>query len=416
LTYFLTTLGLIPYFTSRAFVPLFASALVARFGAEWGLLANFAGVHLLDSVPAWVTSNAVLLVLGVLASVEVAGHKSPELRELLSLTDTQVKGLAAFVLCLVLAASTDAGVEMAAQVRQAGFPDSLSFTHFWALLVGAATWFLARLRKAIFLFLVEVDEDDDLGLQKLLSWVEDGLGFLGVLFVVILPVLALVVAGLTLLTLYLVQKYLERQEEKRKIPCDDCSTPNPPCGIHCAACGKPRSQPTQVGLLGTIKETLVTDLDAHRLQLVAQKRCRRCGERLRGKRLDQSCQACGTAPFESAGDLEGYIRRLQAGLPRTLLILLLLGAVPVAGLVAGVLYYRLTLISSLRHYIPRSSRFLGRWTVRIVNLFLICLQPVPLLGALTLPAMCLTNFLVYRSLLRRQGRLFPLAEPLPAGA
>lgn len=414
LTYFLTTLGLVPYITSRAFLPLFASALIARYGMEWKLLADLAGVQLLDTMPAWATSDAALTTLGLLALAEVVSNKSPELRELVSITDTQVKGLAAFVCCLALAAAADPALGKGLPVVQSGIFGPFSWTVLWALMVGSGTWFLARLRKGIYLFLMEVDEDDDLGLQKLLSWLEDGLGFLGVLFVVILPAVALAVTGLTLLSLYLIQKHLERQEEKRKVPCGDCGTPNPLCGFFCARCGQARSPIRQVGFLGTIKEEPVTDRDLHRSRLLACKRCRRCGDRLRQKSLDQGCQDCGTLPFENSRDLEAYIGRLQSELPRTLILLLAMGTIPVLGLVAGVIYYRLTLISGLRHYIPRSSRFFGRWTMRIVGTVLVCLQPIPLVGAFTLPAMCLLNFMLYRRLLRRQARVFAVPEAVGA--
>ena len=413
LTYFLTTLGLIPYITSRAFLPLFASALIARYGAQWRPLADLAGVQLLDAVPTWAVSDAVLTTLGVLALAEVACNKSPGLRELLSLPDTHVKGLAAFVFCLALAGPLDPALGTTLPVVQ-NSALGLSWTVLWALMIGSGTWFLARLRKGIYHFLMEVDADDDLGLQKLLSWLEDGFGFLGALFVVLLPAVALTVTGLTLLALYLVQKHLERQEEKRKVPCGDCGTPNPLCGVFCARCGKERSHIREVGFLGTIKEVPVTDPDLHRSQLQATKRCRRCGERLREKGLDQRCQACDTPPFDGSRDLEAYIGRLQGDLPRTLLLLLGMGAVPVVGLVAGVIYYRLTLISGLRHYVPGSSRFLARWAMRIAGALLVCLQPIPLAGALSLPALCLLNFLLYRRLLRRQGRVFALPEVVEA--
>lgn len=414
LTYFLTTLGLIPYITSRAFVPLFASALIARFGAAWMPLADLAGVQLLDSVPGWTVSDPALMTLGILALAEVLGNKSPELRQLLSLTDAQVKGLAAVVFCLALAPAADPALGTSLPVFQSGFAGPVSWTALWALVIGAGTWFLARLRNGIYLFLAEVDEDDDLGLQKLLSWVEDGIGFLGILFVVVLPAVAVAVTGLTLLALYLIQKYLERREEKRKVPCGDCGTPNPLCGFFCSRCGKEHSHVRQVGFLGTIKEAPVLDPALHRAQLQACKRCRRCGERLRQKGLDQGCQECGTPPFENSRDLEAYIARLQRDLPKTLLLLLLIGAVPVVGLVVGVIYYRLTLLSGLRHYIPRSSRFFGRWTMRIVGALLVCLQPIPLVGAFSLPALCLLSFLLYRRLLRRQGRVFALPEAVEA--
>lgn len=410
LTYFLTTLGFIPYITSRAFVPLFASALIARYGTEWRLLADVAGVQLLEAVPVWAVSDAALITLGLLAVAEVLGNKNPSLREALSLTDTQIKGLAAAVFCLALAPAVAPDLGTSLPVVQSSIAGPFSWTVLWASMVGAATWFLARLRKGVYSFLMEVDEEDDLGLQKLLSWMEDGIGFVGILFVVFLPTLALAVTGLTLLSLYLLQKALERREEKQKVPCGDCGTPNPLCGVFCARCGRQRSDVRQVGFLGTIKNVPVTDPYLHSMQLLSSKRCHRCGERMRQKRLDQGCQACGTPPFRDSRELEAYIGRLQKNLPQTLFLLLLMGAVPVVGLIAGVIYYRLTLISGLRHYIPTSSRFLGRWTMRFVGALLVCLQPIPLVGAFSLPALCLLSFLLYRRLLRREGRVF---APVP---
>src|SRR5687767_2544617 len=136
LTYFLTTLGLIPYITSRAFVPLFASALIARYGAQWRPLADLAGVQLLDAVPGWAISDAALTTLGILALVEVACNKSSHLRELASLTDTQVKGLAAFVFCLALAGPVNPALGTTLPVVQSGFL-GLSGTVLWALMVGS---------------------------------------------------------------------------------------------------------------------------------------------------------------------------------------------------------------------------------------------------------------------------------------
>ncbi|MDY7092443.1 MAG: hypothetical protein SX243_05640 [Acidobacteriota bacterium] len=403
LAYFITTLGLIPYFTSRAFIPLFATALTARFGPDMGFLAqDVMGIQLLEAVPAWTTSNTVLWILGGFTVLEILLNKNPDLRELLSLTDSQLKGLAALSLCLVLASAEPS--QLAAPLAQAGLLGDLSFAHFWALSAGATVWFLATLRNAIYGFLMEMDEDDDLGLQKLLSWMEDGIGFVGVLFVVILPMAALAVTGVTVLGLYLLRKYLEHREEKQKVPCPTCASPNSPCGIHCAQCNQPRTEVRQVGWMGTVRQAVATDLEAHRFQLRAQKRCHHCGERLRGRQLDLQCQLCHSPCFAHRGELEAYVQCLQGTLPRALLILLVLGAIPLVGLIPGILYYRLSLISSLRRYLPRSTRFFSRWLVRGINLVLICLQPVPFFGAFTLPLLCLSNFWIYRHFLLREGQ------------
>lgn len=407
--YVLTTLGLVPYFASRAFVPLFATVLVARFGTEWSFLAGFLGVELLDRVPAWAVSNQVLLVLGLAALAEIAWTKNPELRETIGLADPVLKGLVALALALLLAPEAAAA---ASPVQQAGFvPGPLAA---WAAVVAGLTFFLASLRNRIYGFLMEIDDEDDLGLQGVLSWMEDGIGFLGVLFVVLLPAVALIVAGLTLLGLFLVERLLERRERRGWVACPECGEAYPPCGLVCARCGADNPEPRQVGWLGTIRRRPAIDRQRHRLDLLSRKRCRRCGHRLRGKSFDLSCQRCGVVPFETEADLEAYLALVKSRLPKVLTVLLAFSAVPVVGLVPGVIYYRLSLISSLRHYVPRGSRIAARWLGRLAALVLILLQWIPFLGAASLPLLALVNYRIYRRLLLRAGDDALARRSLPA--
>jgi predicted RNA-binding Zn-ribbon protein involved in translation (DUF1610 family) len=415
LAFFVSTLALVPYFTSRAFIPLFATALVARFGAEWQVAANLLQVELLDSAPAWALSDQMLVALGGLAVAEFLATKSAAVRDLLIEFEAEAKALLVVAVVVVLAAAEVSGAPgtastsdpriTAAGLGLAGFSPS----YLWAAVVGAATWALGSIRRSIYLFLMEIDEDDDLGVQGLLSWLEDAIGFVGVLFALILPALAVAAAALAFLGLAFVRWLIRRREDERKVPCPTCGEPVPLCALACSACRAPFPEPRDVGLLGMIRQRPMVSPEHQVFRLRATKRCRSCGERLPNRDLDQSCTHCGLAAFDSAADLDAYLSRLRASLPRTLLVLFLLGLVPVLGLVPGIIYYRLTLIASLRAYLPRRSRFVGRWGVRLLNLIFILLQPVPILGAFTLPAMALSNFALYRRLVRRRA-----ARALPA--
>jgi hypothetical protein len=53
------------------------------------------------------------------------------------------------------------------------------------------------------------------------------------------------------------------------------------------------------------------------------------------------------------------------------------------------------LVASVRHYAPTSTRILGRWALRAVGGVLLLLQPVPVLGMVTLPLMALGNVWFY---------------------
>lgn len=416
LAFFVSTLALVPYFTSRAFIPLFATVLVARFGAQWQLAADLLQVEMLESAPGWAMTDWMLLVLGGLAAAELLATKSTAVRDLFMEFEAEAKALLVVAVVVVLAAAevsgTPTGTPTASpRVATAGLDlGAFSPAYLWAAVVGGATWALGSIRRSIYLFLMEIDQDDDLGVQGLLAWLEDGIGFLGVLFALILPALALAAAALAFLALAFVRWIIRRRENERKVPCPTCGEPLPLCALACASCDAPNPSPRDVGLLGMIRQRSMVSPEHQVFRLRATKRCRSCGERLPNRDLDQRCTHCRLPAFDSAPDLDAYLARLRAALPRILLVLFVLGLVPVIGLIPGIVYYRLTLVASLRAYLPRSSRFVGRRGVRILNLALILLQPVPILGAFTLPTMALSNFVIYRRLVRRRA-----AKALPAG-
>lgn len=403
--FYLTSLGIVPLFVSRAFLPLFASAAIARFGPGWSWAADAAGVELLADLPAWSTSDAALLILAVMAALEGLMARVPELRQAMIYSDTQLKGIAAFLVCFFLVEGDPR--DLLGHLRQEGLSTDYawgqSFAYTWSFAIGWTVWFGARMRRGVYAVLGDADADDSLGLHKLLAWGEDAVGFFGVFFAVFLPLVACALAALTLASLFVLRRMLEARERRSRAGCPACGSENHLCALECASCRRALPAPRRAGLLGTARADAVGDVDLHRLRLIANKRCRSCAERLVERRADQSCPACGTAVFEDAEAFEAYLASVRARLPRTLGIVGALGLVPVLGLVPGIVYYRVGLIAGLRHYVPRSLAMLSRTGVRILSVVLLCLQPVPVLGALTLPLMCGANYAVYGAALRRQA-------------
>jgi len=79
-----------------------------------------------------------------------------------------------------------------------------------------------------------------------------------------------------------------------------------------------------------------------------------------------------------------------------LLVSAILGIVPVLGLIAGVIYYRLRLVAPFRRYLTFGQSFVTKWLLRIILLALAILQ-VSFGGIVAFPLMALLNFLFYRS-------------------
>ena len=80
---FLQGLGSIGVFASRAFLPAFVTALLLRFGPQVPWLAHAGLLPHVRDVPTWFTSDAALVVLGLLAALELVAERFPEAKVVL---------------------------------------------------------------------------------------------------------------------------------------------------------------------------------------------------------------------------------------------------------------------------------------------------------------------------------------------
>ncbi len=405
------TLGSVPFFASRLFLTSFLLALFARLAQDGHLdFLDRLGpldVDLAFDLPAWMTHPTTLYVLAVLAVLESLKDKHGGIRSFFELIDAPAKSFGSAVVNSGVRVKAGAGGGAAAGLYTAGFGPEL----LWAVVPAALVWLFASMRQRVYEFLDELDPEDDLGVQGLLSWAEDGWVAVGVLMLVVFPAIALVIAALTALGLIFVNWRLKVREESLKIPCPACDSSNHPSALRCGSCKRDLPDVRRIGFWGQPQSNVVTDAAEHRLRLLAKKRCPECAAPLPDKSVRQTCNGCGEETFASARLAEQYVLRLNRRLPRTLLLATLMSAVPFLGIVPGIVYYRLSLLAGLRDYIPRGRNLLVRWFLRIVSLLLLGFQWLPLFGALSLPAMCLLNFLVYRNAFRSEceSKLAPQA-------
>ncbi|NCC33034.1 MAG: hypothetical protein EOM24_13620 [Chloroflexia bacterium] len=401
-------------------------------------LSHIQGLHL----PSWMLSEVFLIALGVLMIAEWYIDQDPDLRPVFEDVKTNfvkpgvnaamqfglIQGNGTFILGTLAQqlspesvqwlASVGPGVAVASNSSldlpaQIGLVESMGWLLIvigvvWAGITSVGTWLIASLRQTVLDNLIDFDEDDSLGLLRLLSFAEGGWTITVALVVIFLPLIALAVTALTLLGLFLVRRWFERRTERTKVPCAHCQTPIFPTALFCAHCRQANEHPRQVGVFGQARNTLALDRTAHRLQLIGRKRCPVCATHLPAKSVRQSCPSCHTVTFNDISAANVFLRSLDQKLPLTLVICGLLGFVPLLGLVPGIIYYRVSLIASLRAYIPTSIGCFTRWGLRSAATLLIMLQPF-FLGWLTLPAMALMNYFVYRRVL--QSMMGGLPQP-----
>lgn len=403
--FFLPSLTATPFFATRPLLTTLVLALLARF-TGW-----------IPGAPDWFTANATLIALGVLALLEVLSVKNEDVRALLNEFDPLFKaGVNAVVAYLLVGTTTgnETGGLIPASLSLAGPALGL----LWSAFTGVSVWLLATWRRNVWEFLTDTDEGDDIGLQGVLSWIEDVWVIGGTLVAVIFPLLALFTFFATLLGLYLTQRWLAHVEEQRKVPCPYCDALLHASAVRCFQCGQAQPQPMQVGLLGQARKLPVIQTGAqngaslaeHQHRLRTRKRCPNCATRLPTRTIQQPCPACGVDTFANRAEFDAYMSGMRENMPRVLLLCFVMGLIPVLGIVPGVIYYHLALIASLRSYVPRHMGCVARAVVTIINVLLVMVQWVPFVGALTVPVMALTNYGVYAALIRREARELPPVE------
>jgi Double zinc ribbon len=391
---FLQGLGSIGIFASRAFLPAFVTALLLRFGPHAPWLAHTGLIPHIRGVPTWFTSDAALAILGVLAALEIVAARFPEARSVLDEVHDYLKtGMAVLTYMGILdATDRDAAEQL---IRQAGLVDSLP-----ALAVGAGVYLAAKVRGAVLGPLSEADEDDDMGLQGLIRWVEDLWAGLGPAALILFPLLTVAAFGLAALILVVIERRLESRGERVKRPCVNCGQPIHASAPTCPHCHAPVKDPRDVGLLGQPKDRLA-DPRSLPYRLVAVKRCPVCANRLDRRAVKQTCEACGHRLMDDSRFARDYIVAIDRRVPMVLVVCFLLGLVPVLGVIPGVVYYRLSIVAPFRRYIPAGRGFLLRWVVRLAVLVLVAFQWVPVAGGLAVPSMAIINYLAYRGAYRK---------------
>lgn len=402
----LYSLGLSGLFSSRIFLPAFVTALFMKYGHSWPLLSNIEFLSEMAAKaanhPTWFTSGGMIAALGALSLLEFIADKSPEARELMDDFSIYAKtGLSGLT---TLGVMNTADAEFAGNVlQQAGLLET-----FPAILSAAATYVGASVRGGVFGVLTEADPDDTVKIRGFLSWIEDLVVVFGIRYLFYAPLVAFVAILGFFGVLYLLRKYHEGKLEEAKIPCESCGERIHSFATGCHYCGAAREKPNIIGFLGGIKDEKAESIDDQKLRLMRLRRSPLSGERFEGKGVELKCDADGVTAFSDARLTEAYIGSITQKLPKVLLISALLGIVPVLGLIAGVIYYRLRLVAPFRRYLTFGQSFFTKWMLRIALLALVLLQ-VSFGGIIAVPLMALLNFLFYRSAFTKALRTADLA-------
>ena len=391
--------GAVGPFASRVFLPAFASAVLLRFGGHVPYLGHLGVLGDVRPGPAWFTSDAALIVLGVLAVLETFGQKQPEVRHLFHEFDLYLKPALALLTTLGVMSATDAGLVRGA-AHQAGLVEGLL-----PLGVALVTWRVARARRPV--ATAVFDHLEGTHLDHLLSWAEDAWAAAGPVLLVLFPVVMLAVTASAVGGLWYVRRVLARSEAAARLSCPQCGTLVYPCAVACPTCRRPVDRPAAVGFLGLSKPYPAANAAAQPFRLAERRRCPLCAAHLPPGRPRQPCPACGDATRGTPAFASAYAAHVDHRVPVVLGVSFLLGLVPIIGLIVGTVYARAMLVLPFAEYLPRRRRFALRWGVRLLFLLLAVFQLVPLLGGFVVPLMAIISYGAYR-----RAYLATMVDPL----
>jgi len=394
-TVFIHMLGSLSIFPSRAFMPAFFTSLLLRFGPDIPAIKDTILMKMVGTPPEWFVHPITIAVLGLLSLGELIGQKDADVRQMMDQFDGYVKSAMAAITSLALLSGTDA--ELLRSINEAGMDDL-----FWVGGVAAGVFFLSMLRKQVLGFIREADQDDDLGIQTVISWVEDLWAIFGLFLLVLYPLFILAAAALLAGGLLFVRKYMAYREEQAKIPCRRCGEPIYGCATACAHCGGSVDEPMAIGLFGQTTSVPTKDLAGQPYHLTEMMRCPACASRFKKRNPKQKCEVCGYLLMAFSEFSDRYIARISARLPKVLGMVFLLGLIPVLGVIPGLIYYRINLVAPFRRYLSPMTGFLLKWMVRVLIMVLILIQVIPGVGALALVLMAGLEHFAYRRVYQSQ--------------
>ncbi len=230
------------------------------------------------------------------------------------------------------------------------------------------------------------------------------------------PRLALGIVGVSALTTVTSAVAMRLWERRAEAPCEACGKALHACALVCRHC-KAQRTPSRASWNGRPRKVPALSVPHQQLALTAVGRCARCALPA-GSELLATCRHCGE-PRLTLQEAQQFLAAVDRRLPVTLAVCAAFSAVPLFGIVAGGLYYRLSRSGSLRRYVPWHRKLLARIFVTLATLLLVLVQFVPFIGIISVPAICFLNYAVDRHTLRVQLRAAAAAAataPTPVAA
>ncbi|HOZ29366.1 MAG TPA: zinc ribbon domain-containing protein [Bacteroidales bacterium] len=381
----LSIIGTIPLFSMRTFFPAFLTALFFAH-PEW-----FPGVENIEGVAeqgTFLAQNWLVILLGVLSILEFVADKNTDVRQFLREAEPYMKPISYLLIQFFI--MSENSEEVLEQVNWAGFNPLIII----AVIGSGAVYFLSMLRKRFLNFLSDIDEDDNLYIGKIISWIEDSLVLFGFLLLIWTGVFMIILYAIIIGIFLLLRKLNEKRIENEKNICPNCGAKVYPFAIRCQQCGHEQPAIFDIGIFGNRKANLISDFRKHEFKLLAQRRCPSCATKSKIRSPFQKCSTCNTEFFKNP-TINEFIKHQDRKFQLVFVLSFVIGLLPIIGFVITAGITGISLLSPYRLYISESGNFISKILIRFVTILLFILGIGA--GFIASPLYCLIRYTIIKN-------------------
>lgn len=375
----------------RMFLPVFIYFLLLRLAVVFPSHAPALLVEMASRVPAWQISWVFLTVMGVLAALELAAMRNPDIKQFLTEeVDRYAKPAMAILLACSVVNTAQANeirelLQGTHELHKAGIG---GFGLVMAVSACCLTATLCHLRSVILEKIDALDPDNSLRLQSIANYTGEITLVLMIFLLVVLPTAALFLTLCGLFLGIIFKKAVVRFEKKRTHLCPGCAEKNVTtnvsnCAVICPVCGVEQPNVCRVGWFGltSFRPLGEQSLLNHSARLLGVRRCRWCAEVLKDS---MTCHVCGKKQWKDEALLRFYLKQCDIRGMILLIISLATFFFPVAGCTLVLIFFRPLVLRPIAIHLSAASRF---WMTFVTLFFklcaaviLICLALIPGIG------------------------------------
>ncbi len=356
----LSLIGTIPLFSMRTFFPAFLTAL---FFTHPELFPGIADASQFEETGSFLAQNWLLIILGVLSILEFIGDKNTDIKVFLREAEPYIKPIS--YLAIQFFVLSESSTEVLDQINYAGFNPLVIL----AIIGSGGVYYLAKIRKKFLEFLTNIDEDDNLFIGRIISWIEDSLVLFGFLLLVWAGVFMIILYGIIIGVFLLLRKQNEKRLENQRVECPNCKGKIHAFTPVCHICNFEQEKVKGIGILGQKKQNFVSDIFKHKLNLLGQRRCSNCASKLEYSKFPQTCKECNTPIFENPTE-GNFVKYMDRKFYRVLVISVIIGFIPIVGFVVSASITGIYLLSPYRRYISKGGSFFSKILIKLLTIIL----------------------------------------------